>query len=97
MKYINYYRNNSRRLNWEKFKNNPYTIDSINNNPYSNKFEEKYYKINKITKHKSNNNKGELTLEDIIDKIKNFFIRLWIRRYNRASGKKQRGIFSSVF
>ena len=71
MKYINYYRNNSRRLNWEKFKNNPYTIDSINNNPYSNKFEEKYYKINKITKHKSNNYKGELTLEDIIDKIKN--------------------------
>ena len=70
MKYVNLYKNNRKKLNWEKLKNNPYTIDSINNNPYSNKCEEKYYKINKITKPKSNNYKDELTSEEIIDKLK---------------------------
>ena len=71
MKYVNFYRNNRKKYNWEKFKNNPYTIDSINNNPYSNKCEEKFFKINKITKPKSNIHKDELTLEEIIDKLKN--------------------------
>ena len=69
MKYVNYYKNNHKKLNWEKFRNNPYTIDSINNNPYSNKFEEKYYKNNKISKPKNNNSKDELTSEEIIDKL----------------------------
>jgi len=71
MKYVNLYENNSNKVKREKFRKNPYTIDSINNNPFSNKYEEKYYKNNKISKPKSNSSKGELNSDDIIDKLKN--------------------------
>jgi len=71
MKYVNYYNNIHKRINWETNKNNPYIIEYINNNPYSNKCEEKFYKINKIAKPKSNNCKDEITSDEIIDNLKN--------------------------
>ena len=72
------------RKNFKRYKNsigsekNPY-IDSINYNPHSNKYEEQYNKMNKITKQKMINIKngvnkninGELTYDEIFEKIKN--------------------------
>ena len=41
MKYVEYFKNLIQKVNNEKFKNNPHIVDSILNNPYHNKFEEK--------------------------------------------------------
>ena len=72
MNYINYFELFRKNI---ECKNSPY-IDSINYNPHSNKYEEQYNKMNKIIKpknsKKNNKNKnGELTFEDICEKIKN--------------------------
>ena len=63
IKYVDYY---NKICHNEKYKNNPY-IDTILNNPHSNKSEEKYNKIKNIPKQKSN--KNELNLEQIKSKI----------------------------
>ena len=47
IKYVNYFKRYKNSIGSEK---NPY-IDSINYNPHSNKYEEQYNKMNKITKH----------------------------------------------
>ena len=75
IKYVNYFKRYKNSIGSEK---NPY-IDSINYNPHSNKYEEQYNKMNKITKQKMINIKngvnkninGELTYDEIFEKIKN--------------------------
>ena len=53
MKYVNYFNNICKRVNRDdKFKNNPYVIENILENPYSNKSEEKYNKMKNIQKPK---------------------------------------------
>ena len=75
MKYVNYFNNICKRVNRDdKFKNNPYVIENILENPYSNKSEEKYNKMKNIQKPKNSNKNyynGELTLDEIINKITN--------------------------
>ena len=74
MKYVEYFKYNNKKLNYdEKFKNSPYIIERILENPYSNKHEEKYNKMNNIQRIKSNKNSynSELTLEEIIKKLTN--------------------------
>ena len=72
MDYIQYYNLYRKSINCQK---SPY-IDSINFNPHSNKYEEQYNKMNKITRPKNlKNNKninGDLTYDEIKEKIKNF-------------------------
>ena len=74
MKYVNYFNLYRKNIDAEK---SPY-IDSININPHSNKYEEQYNKLNKITKPKNvKNNKNinsDLTFEEIYEKIKNNLI-----------------------
>ena len=73
MKYVEYFKNLIQKVNNEKFKNNPHIVDSILNNPYHNKFEEKYNKKNGIEKSKNINkntyNNKELTLDEIANKL----------------------------
>ena len=69
MKYVNYFLNMSKKVNRDdKFKDNPYVIENILDNPYSNKSEEKYNKMKNI-KNNRNYNNGELTIDEIIDKL----------------------------
>ena len=74
MKYVNYFYLYRKNIDAEK---SPY-IDSINYNPHSNKYEDQYNKLNKITKPKIvKNNKNinsDLTFEEIYEKIKNNLI-----------------------
>ena len=71
MAYVNYFRLYRKNIDCER---SPY-IDSINYNPHSNKYEEQYNKINKITKPKnikiSRNTNSELTYEEMVIKLKN--------------------------
>jgi DNA polymerase sigma len=70
MAYVNYFRLYRKNIDCER---SPY-IDSINYNPHSNKYEEQYNKINKITKPKnikiSRNTNSELTYEEMVIKLK---------------------------
>ena len=67
MKYVNYFESFRKKVHSEKYKNNPYIIDNILNNPYSNKVEEKYNKMKNIKPKNNKNiyNNGELTLDQI--------------------------------
>ena len=65
IKYVDYY---NKICHNEKFRNNPYIIDSILINPHSNKSEEKYNKMKNIQKPKYNKNEL-LNLEQIKIKI----------------------------
>ena len=71
MAYVNYFKLYRKNIDCER---SPY-IDSINYNPHSNKYEEQYNKINKITKPKnikiSRNTNSELTYEEMVIKLKN--------------------------
>ena len=72
MKYVTYFNNYCRTMESEKIS----YIDNIIINPHSNKYEEQYNKINKITKPKNikNRNKNanvELTYDELYEKIKN--------------------------
>ena len=71
MEYIQYFTLYRKNINCQK---SPY-IDSINFNPHSNKYEEQYNKLNKITRPKNlKNNKNinaDLTYDEIKEKIKN--------------------------
>ena len=74
MKYVEYFKKILQQVYYnDKFKNNPHTVESILNNPYHNKYEERYNKKKGIEKPKNNNknkyNIGELTLDEIINKI----------------------------
>ena len=75
MKYVNYFKNLNKKLNHDdKFKNSPFIIESILENPYSNKLEEKFNKMKNIQKPKNNKNiynNSELTLDEIIIKLTN--------------------------
>ena len=76
MKYVDYFKKILKQVYYnDKFKNNPHTVESILNNPYHNKYEERYNKKKGIEKPKNNNknvyNIGELTLDEIINKITN--------------------------
>ena len=74
MKYVNYFKGNRKRVNRDdKYKYNPYVLESILDNPYSNKSEEKFYKMKNIQKSKNNRNyyNGELTIDEIINKLAN--------------------------
>ena len=75
MKYVHYFRYNNKKLNYdEKYRNSPYIIGSILENPYSNKHEEKYNLMKNIQKPKNNknsNNNSEITIEEIINKLTN--------------------------
>ena len=70
MAYVNYFKLYRKNIDCER---SPY-IDSINYNPHSNKYEEQYNKINKITKPKnikiSRNTNSELTYEEMVIKLK---------------------------
>ena len=72
MKYVTYFNNYCRTMESEKIS----YIDNIIINPHSNKYEEQYNKINKITKPNNikNRNKNanvELTYDELYEKIKN--------------------------
>ena len=73
MKYVEYFK--YKKLNRdEKFRNSPYIIGSILENPYSNKHEEKYNKMKNIQKVKNNKNpcnNNEIILDDILNKLTN--------------------------
>ena len=74
MKYVHYFQQSINKINKEdKFKNSPYIISDILNNPYSNKCEEKFNKMKGIKKPKNTsknpNSNMELTLEEMSTKI----------------------------
>ena len=73
MKYVKYFQCHYKKLNYdEKFRNNPYIIGSILENPYSNKHEEKFNKmknIQRVNNNRNSSNNSELTLEDILNKL----------------------------
>ena len=71
MKYVKYYTNYCRTMESEKIS----YIDNIIINPHSNKYEEQYNKMNKITKpknikNKNKNSNADLTYDDLYEKIK---------------------------
>ena len=72
MKYVKYFSNYFRTMESDKIS----YIDNIIINPHSNKYEEQYNKMNKITKtknikNKNKNSNADLTYDDLYEKIKN--------------------------
>ena len=69
MKFVNYFKQNHKQINNDKFKNNPHTIQIINNNHFADKNEEKFFNMKKISKSKSRSNDDEPTIDQIIEKL----------------------------